>query len=152
MGSGLAATSSVSSVSPASDASTSRPAIRPAIRHVARQRHAAERRGRAAETAVAAHWQSCGFELLAHRLRTKAGEIDLVLADPTTLVFVEVKSRRSLAEASYAVSPRQQGRLYQAADAALSAHETWRRPNTRFDVALVCDGAIEHIQDAIRPY
>ncbi len=114
------------------------------------KRRAAESSGRAAENAVAASWQARGFSILAQRLRTQAGEIDLVVADPDTLVFIEVKARRSLQEAAYAVLPRQQLRLLEAAGSVLAAHETWHRPEMRFDVALVCNGAIEHIQDAIR--
>jgi putative endonuclease len=114
------------------------------------KRRAAETLGRNAEDDVAMLWGAKGFSILAKRLRTGAGEIDLVVADGETLVFVEVKARRSMAEAAYAVSPRQQARLLEAASIALAAHEDWHRPCIRFDVALVCNGAIEHIEDAIR--
>jgi putative endonuclease len=114
------------------------------------KRRAAETLGRNAENDVALLWQAKGFSVLAQRLRTGAGELDLVVADHETLVFVEVKARRSMAEAAYAVSPRQQARLLEAANMALATHEDWHRPCTRFDVALVCNGAIEHIEDAIR--
>ncbi len=88
--------------------------------------------------------------MLAQRLRTKCGEIDLVVADPTTLVFVEVKARNSFGQAAYAVQPRQQSRLLEAAGAAMAEHVEWQRPDTRFDVALVCGRTVRHIQDAIR--
>jgi len=114
------------------------------------KRRKAEARGRDAENEVASIWRSRGFSVLAQRLRTKSGEIDLIVADPQTLVFVEVKARNSFAEAAYAVPPRQQARLLEAAGTALAEHAEWERPNTRFDVALVCNGAIEHIPDAIR--
>jgi putative endonuclease len=114
------------------------------------RRRAAEFDGRQAEERVASQCRSQGFSVLARRLRTKSGEIDLVVADRATLVFIEVKSRKSLAEAAYSIPPRQQARLLDAASAALALHEDWQRPNTRFDVALVCQGAIEHIEDAIR--
>jgi len=114
------------------------------------KRQAAESLGRAAEASVAAIWQAQGFSVLAQRLRTRSGEIDLVVADPGTLVFVEVKARRSFREAAYAVLPHQQLRLLQAADSALALHQDWNRPNIRFDVALVCNGAVQHIEDAIR--
>ncbi len=88
--------------------------------------------------------------MLAQRLRTGAGEIDLVVANAEKLIFIEVKSRKSFADAAYAVLPRQQARLLEAAGAALAAHADWERPETRFDVALVCGGQIRHIPDAIR--
>ena len=111
---------------------------------------AAESLGRVAEDEVALHWQSKGFGILAQRLRTGAGEIDLVVANAEVLVFVEVKARKTMAEAAYAVSPRQQARLLEAAGVALATHEGWERPCTRFDVALVYPGGVSHIEDAIR--
>ncbi|OYV40343.1 MAG: YraN family protein [Acidocella sp. 20-61-6] len=114
------------------------------------KRRNAEIRGRQAEDAVAAKCLARGFDILAQRLRTKSGEIDLIIADPGTLIFVEVKSRSSFAEAAYAVVPRQQRRLLDAADLVLAEHSNWHRPSMRFDVALVCNGKIELIEDAIR--
>jgi putative endonuclease len=111
---------------------------------------AAELLGRKAEDAVALKLQAEGFRVLAQRLRTGAGEIDLVVADAETLLFVEVKARNSLAEAAYAVAPRQQARLLEAASLALALHEDWARPAIRFDVALVYRDTIEIIEDAIR--
>jgi putative endonuclease len=113
------------------------------------RRHA-ERRGRAAEDTVAERWQAAGFNILARRLRTGAGEIDLVAANVDRLVFIEVKARDSFTAAAHAVPPRQQARLLEAAGAALATHADWQRPETSFDVALVCGGAIHHIEDAIR--
>lgn len=114
------------------------------------KRRKAEIRGRQAEDEVAATWVARGYDVLAQRLRTKSGEIDLIIADSGTLIFVEVKSRASFSEAAYAVVPRQQRRLLDAADLVLAEHSNWHRPSMRFDVALVCNGQIEHIEDAIR--
>jgi len=122
---------------------TTKPSIR---------RQAAESQGRIAEAFVAQLWESKGFSVLARRLRTKAGEIDLIVADPSMLVFIEVKSRKSFGQAAHAVAPRQQIRMYQAADSALADHDEWNRPNIRFDIALFCNGSVEHIHDAIRAY
>lgn len=114
------------------------------------RRRVAELHGRIAEASVAEHWKARGFSVLARRLRTKAGEIDLIVANPSDLIFIEVKSRKSATEAAYAVAQRQQFRIFQAADSVLADHGEWHRPNIRFDIALVCNGSIEHIQDAIR--
>jgi len=114
------------------------------------RRRSAECHGRAAEDEVAALWRGRGYEVLGQRRRTASGEIDIVVADRDTLVFIEVKARRSLAEAAYAVAPRQQARLLRAADILLAEHAGWKRETTRFDVALVCGGSITHIEDAIR--
>jgi putative endonuclease len=120
------------------------------IVNLSSRRRSAESRGRAAEESVAAGWQAIGYDVLARRLRTGSGEIDLVVANASQLVFVEVKSRKTMAQAAYSVLPRQQSRLLEAASAVLATHEDWHRPAIRFDVALVCGSRIEHIEDAIR--
>jgi putative endonuclease len=114
------------------------------------KRRNAEQYGRDAELAVLADWQLRGFDVLAQRQRSRLGEIDLVVANDHLLVFVEVKARNSFAEAAHAVAPRQQARLLQAAESLLAVNESWNRESVRFDVALVCHGAIHHIEDAIR--
>ncbi len=115
------------------------------------RRRKSELQGRPAEDFVAAVWTSKGFSVLGQRVRMPAGEIDLVVADSETLLFIEVKARRSFSDAAYAVLPRQQKRLLAAAEGAMAANPDWCRPSARFDVALVCGGVIEHIEDAIRP-
>lgn len=114
------------------------------------KRRRAEERGRIAEMDVAAQWVADGFSILARRLRTGCGEIDLVVANAEILIFVEVKARPTMAAAAYAVSPRQQARLLEAACHALAQHPEWERPATRFDVALVSPTGVHHIEDAIR--
>jgi putative endonuclease len=115
------------------------------------QRRNSELQGRQAEDFVAAVWASRGFSILGQRVRTPAGELDLIVADAETLIFVEVKARRSFTEAAYAVVPNQQKRLLAAADSAMASNPDWCRPAARFDVALVSGGAIQFIEDAIRP-
>lgn len=52
--------------------------------------------GEAGEAFAAAHYEDRGYRLLARRVRLKSGEIDLIArATDGTVVFVEVKSRRS---------------------------------------------------------
>ncbi len=116
----------------------------------AAKRRDAEKYGREAEASVISCWEQRGFKVLARRQRTRLGEIDIVVADQDMLVFVEVKARESFAAAAYAVAPRQQARLLQAAESLLAVNQDWDRPTIRFDVALVCNGAIQHIEDAIR--
>jgi putative endonuclease len=55
-------------------------------------RHTAGRRG---EELAAEHLERLGFEVLARNHRTRFGELDLVAYDGETLVFAEVKTRRS---------------------------------------------------------
>ena len=55
-------------------------------------RHTAGRRG---EELAAEHLERLGFKVLARNHRTRFGELDLVAYDGETLVFAEVKTRRS---------------------------------------------------------
>ena len=55
-------------------------------------RHTAGQQG---EELAAQHFQRLGFEVLARNHRTRFGELDLVAFDGSTLVFVEVKTRRT---------------------------------------------------------
>ena len=55
-------------------------------------RHTAGQQG---EEHAAAHFERLGFEVLARNHRTRFGELDLVAYDGRTLVFAEVKTRRS---------------------------------------------------------
>ena len=51
--------------------------------------------GRTGEDLALAHLQRLGYELVVRNHRTRWGEIDLVVHDGSTLVFVEVKTRRA---------------------------------------------------------
>ena len=67
------------------------------------------------------------------------------------LAFVEVKARPSLADAAYALSPRQVRRLTAAAGWLLAEHADWARADTRFDVMLVdAAGRVRRVADAFR--
>jgi putative endonuclease len=52
-------------------------------------------RGRQGEELAAEHFLRLGFDVLARNHRTRFGELDLVVFDGETLVFVEVKTRRT---------------------------------------------------------
>ncbi|MBW8271203.1 YraN family protein [Caldovatus aquaticus] len=114
-------------------------------------RAAAEARGRAAEARAAVALAREGWTILARRVRTGAGELDLVAERDGLLAFVEVKARPRLAEAAAALSPRQRARLMAAAEAWLAANPGHGAAGMRFDVMLVAaDGAVRRIADAFR--
>jgi putative endonuclease len=71
------------------------------------------------------------------RFRTPHGEIDLVARRRNVLVFVEVKARATLDEAAYAVTPRQQRRIIDAAQGWLVAHPEHAEFDLRFDAMLI---------------
>lgn len=107
--------------------------------------------GLAAEAAAARALEAEGWTVLARRLRTAAGEIDMVAEREGLLAIIEVKQRPSLAEAAYALAPRQQARLLTAAEILLAEHPEWGREGVRFDLLLVdAQGAVRRITDAFR--
>lgn len=107
--------------------------------------------GLAAESAAARALEADGWSILARRLRTAAGEVDLVAERGGLLAIIEVKQRPSLAEAAYALAPRQRARLLAAAEILLAEHPDWGREGVRFDVLLVDGtGAVRRIADAFR--
>ena len=100
-------------------------------------RVAAFRTGLSAESRAAAFLMAKGYRILAKRFRTPYGEIDLVAKKRNLLAFIEVKARASLDEAAYAVTPRQQRRIIDAAQAWLMAHPEHANFDLRFDAILI---------------
>lgn len=101
-------------------------------------RAAAERRGRRAET-VAAWWLRLkGYAIIARRVQTPVGEIDLVAKRAGTLVFVEVKRRDSLDKALLALHPAALARVARAAHALSGRFGATR--GIRIDAVLVVPG------------
>ena len=100
-------------------------------------RVAAFRTGLSAESRAAAYLMAKGYRILAKRYRTPHGEIDLVARRRNLVAFIEVKARASLDEAAYAVTPRQQQRIIEAAQAWLVAHPEHAEYELRFDAMLI---------------
>ena len=100
------------------------------------RRLAAELFGRRGETVAAWFLRLKGYRILARRFRTPAGEIDLVASRFGTLVFVEVKARRSGApeDAWIAVNTR---RVTAAADFYLARHPRLAGSDLRYDVIFL---------------
>lgn len=101
------------------------------------ERVAAFRTGISAENRAAVLLIAKGYRILAKRFRTPYGEIDLVARRHNVLVFVEVKARASLDDAAYAVTPRQQQRIVNAAQAWLMTHPEHAEFDVRFDAVLI---------------
>jgi putative endonuclease len=113
---------------------------------------AAWRRGEAAEGRAVRTLERAGFAILGRRLRTGAGEIDLVARRGDLTLIVEVKARPSVGEAAFAISARQRARLAAAAEALMAAEPGWFGASIRFDAMLVgADGAVVWLEDAFRP-
>lgn len=102
------------------------------------------RPGTDAEDRAADYLIGLGYTVITRRWKSRGGEIDLVCLDGETMVFVEVKERRTGLEwALNSLSPEKVQRLFAAADAYLADCE-WAGP-TRFDAVLVSPQLIEHL-------
>jgi putative endonuclease len=95
-----------------------------------------------------------GYAIVATGYRTAAGEIDIIARDGPCLVFVEVKTRRTMecGSPAEAVTCRKQRRIVAIARDFLARHPT-DATECRFDVVAILlsgDGApvIDHIRDA----
>lgn len=95
-----------------------------------------------------------GLTLLARNYRCRRGEIDLVMRDADTLVFVEVRRRssRAFGGALDSVDARKRARLVAAAEHFLMTRRIGDDRPCRFDVVAI-DGrpphtAIEWLRDA----
>ena len=106
--------------------------------------------GAQAESLACAHLERAGLKLLTRNYRCPQGEIDLVMNDRDTLVFVEVRYRRSSTFGTPAetVDRRKQARLRAAAGHYLVSHAADRV--CRFDVVAVSSGEphVEWLRDA----
>jgi putative endonuclease len=107
--------------------------------------------GIAAEESACAAVMADGWTILARRLRTRAGEVDVVAEKDAILAIIEVKSRPTLAEAAVALSPRQRARLLGACEIILGEHPEWGANGVRFDILVVdAAGQVRRIADAFR--
>jgi putative endonuclease len=108
-----------------------------AVKAASPERIAAFRTGLSAESRAAAYLMAKGYRILAKRFRTPHGEIDILAKRRKLLAFVEVKARASLDEAAFAVTPRQQARIIDAAQVWLVTHPEHAEFELRFDVILI---------------
>jgi putative endonuclease len=92
-----------------------------------------------------------GWTVRGARVRTKAGEIDLLAEKGGLLAVIEVKSRPTLRDAALSLSLRQRRRLIAAAEIVVAEHPDWSHAGVRFDLVVVdTSGAVRRIADAFR--
>jgi putative endonuclease len=93
--------------------------------------------GAQAEALACQHLERAGLRLLERNYRCPPGEIDLVMQDGNTLVFVEVRYRKRdrFGSAAESVTAVKRGRLEAAAAHYLAA--TGARNPCRFDVVTL---------------
>ena len=115
------------------------------------------RLGRWGENQARRFLQSSGFTAIAKNWRFGKGELDLVMADGPTIVFVEVKSRadEDFTRATTAITADKKRVLFRTAKRFLRQYNLSDRP-LRFDVVTVILGKIgkpriRHYRNAFVP-
>lgn len=102
--------------------------------------------GAHAEKLAAQYLQQQGLKLLQTNYHCRFGEIDLILKDGDTHVFVEVRLRSSAAfgGAAASIDARKQAKLLKTAQFYLS--ELKRIPPCRFDAVLLQSADLQQIE------
>jgi putative endonuclease len=108
--------------------------------------------GERSEHLAARHLKWRGYRIIARNFKAAGAEIDIIVKDRDTVVFVEVKARMSdvLGPPELAVDARKQYRIRKAAGIFAGRYHSEERP-MRFDViAIVGEGRgrkLEHRKD-----
>lgn len=97
-----------------------------------------QRFGKKSEADAAKYLKRQGYKILEENYRNRLGEIDLIAKDGETIVFVEVKARKSktYGHPKWAITPKKQRKISMV---ALSYLKATRQHNAkaRFDVVTV---------------
>jgi putative endonuclease len=103
-------------------------------------------RGAQAEQLAAQYLQQQGLKLVVQNYRSRFGEIDLIMQDGTTVVFIEVRLRRnaSFGGAAASIDARKQKRIISTAQQYLAGLA--RVPTCRFDAVLLDDAHGDDMQ------
>jgi len=109
--------------------------------------------GRAGEDLARQYLEAKGMKFLEKNFKRRHGEIDLIMEDGAYWVFVEVKTRKSLAYGLpiEAVTPAKQRHIRWCADIYFAERHVFEHP-ARFDVVeILWQGGypkIHHLRDA----
>ena len=114
-------------------------------------RMAAEARGRRGEALACAWLREQGYEILAQRVKTPRGEVDIIARQTGVTVFVEVKWRARAADLDFAIDQRRLTRVAMAAELLAPAYVK-AGDDMRVDILLLApDAPVRHIANAWMP-
>lgn len=104
--------------------------------------------GAAAEERAAAYLAQQGLKLVARNFRCRGGEIDLIMRDGASLVFVEVRARArtDFGGAAASITAAKQARIILAARHYLALHRV--DAPCRFDAVLIQAGQLQWLRAA----
>lgn len=115
------------------------------------KRERAEQRGREGEAEAAMWLVAQGWRILAERIKTPRGEVDLIARQGTLVAFVEVKWRARAADLDFAIDEHRLARVAAAAEAIAHLYAS-PTDDLRIDVILLAPGRKpHHIENAYQP-
>jgi putative endonuclease len=80
-----------------------------------------------------------GYRILERRYKTACGEIDIIAKRGNTVVFVEVKARKSVEKCYVAITHKQLNRIRRASMLFFKRNPHLSSNCTRYDVVLISD-------------
>ncbi len=115
----------------------------------AARRQQAALRGQQAEARALAYLQQQGMQLIERNFTCRFGEIDLIMREQQTVVFVEVRQRSSaqFGGAAASVTAAKQGKLWRTAEVFLRRYG--KPPSCRFDLIAIQGGVLDWIRNII---
>lgn len=113
------------------------------------RRTAKRRAGDQAEQAALDYLEAAGLVLVQRNFSCRGGEIDLIMREGGSLIFVEVRSRRSdgFGGAAASITAAKQKKLQHAAQVYLAGLKAL--PACRFDALLLEAGKIQWLKNII---
>ena len=115
------------------------------------KRQRAERSGRDGEAKAAFWLRAKGWQILDRRVKTSAGEIDLIAKRASLVAFIEVKWRQRKEELDHAIDEYRLSRVAAACEAVAYRYAK-EGEDMRIDVILLAPGAFpRHIANAWQP-
>ena len=101
---------------------------------------AARLSGRRAEVVAAIWLMAKGYRILGFRLKSRAGEIDILARRGRVLAVVEVKRRKTMQAALSALTPHQTARLVAAAQQVVRGRKALQALEIRLDLVALAPG------------
>ncbi|HET8807137.1 MAG TPA: YraN family protein [Methylophaga sp.] len=107
------------------------------------------KQGQQAEQIACNYLRQHGLQLVTQNYHCRRGEIDLIMRDTDTLVFVEVRARRSdrFGSALESITADKQSRIIATAQQYLQQNRS--QQNCRFDVVTVRIGPSDNTQHQV---
>ena len=78
-----------------------------------------------------------GYQILQYNYHCRQGEIDIIARRRKLIIFAEVKKRRTIEKAAYAISARQKERIRRGAETFIARHPQYAGFQFRFDAVLI---------------